>query len=371
MTESNLIKSNNESLFPKENILIEGKEPAIKKIKPLIDSLDLYLINALTNPTKKLDTRDILISKLAKKPRLTEGAIKELIGLEKNKYFFVSLRNLLRFSDSIIGFPSLKDSLRGYLRESLCRNEIIVNLSLEASVLNLENSLPLDVCINKIQLISQADLTEEYFKEIKPKEWRNYVATVVLVFAEWCAKGRGMSPSQLVEVLNKSVWSNSLKKRDHEAVIKNLLDSTNFELIASVTTFYQQKYFEATNKLLKVEDQMEKILLIKNELEAKLIDKGIEINQLQSDLADLNIKHNEALISCKVEIETISINLKNKLEDLRIRNLRLLQSTVDFLTDGLTALGRTEPKINVMKDYAERVLKATTEELGHLKEIGK
>jgi hypothetical protein len=371
MSESNLIKSNKEELFPKENILIEGKEPVIKKIKPLIDSLDLYLINVLKNPIKKLDTRDTLISKLAKNPRLSEDSIKELISLEKNKYFFTTLRNLLRFSESIVGFPSLKDSLRGYLRESLCRNEIIVNLSLEASVLNLENSLPLDVCIKKILLIPQAELTDEYFKQIKPKDWRNYVSTIALVFAEWCTKARGMSPSQLVELLNNSLWSNSLKKRDHEAVIKNLLDSTNFELIASVTAFYQQKYFEATNKLLKKEDQMEKILLIKNEFEAKLTDKGIEINQLQFDFAELNIKHKEALNNCKVEIETISINLKNQLEDLRIRNLRLLQSSIDLLTDGLTALGRTEPKINVMKDYAERVLKATTEELGHLKEIGK
>ena len=331
----------------------------------------MYLISVLENPVNKLDTRDSLISRLAKNPKLSEESIKELISLEKSEHFFTSFKNLLRFSESIVGFPFLKDSLMGYLKDSLCRNEIVVELSLEGSILNIENSLPLDLCFKKLQSLSSADLSQEYFKKIKPKEWQNYVAKIMLVLAEWYAKTRGMTPSQLVDLLNNSLWSNALKKKDLEILANNLLGSTNFELIASATTFYQQKSLDATNRLLRSENQLTEMIAVKQNLEGKIKDRELLITKLQSDLAELNASHTDAIKTSEVQNQTLSITLKNQLEDLRVRNLRLLQSSVELLADGLTAIGRSEPKVNVMKDHAQRVLDGLNIELERLRDLGK
>jgi hypothetical protein len=270
-----------------------------------------------------------------------------------------------------VGFPFLKDSLKRYLKDSLCRNEIVIKLGLEGSILNIENSLPLDLCFKKIQSLSSADLTEEYFKKIKPKEWQNYVATITLVLAEWYARTRGMTPSQLVDLLNSSLWSNALKNKNPEIVVNNLLGSTNFELIASATTFYQQKSLDAINRLLKAENQLTETNAANRELESRLNDKDSLITKLQSDLAELNANHIDALATSEVENQTLSITLKNQLEDLRVRNLRLLQSSVELLADGLTAIGRSEPKVNVMKDHAQRVLDGLNAELVRLRDLRK
>jgi len=371
MSGTNSINFKKGEPLSKDTIHSDSAEDVAKKIKPSIDSLEAYLISVLKNPTKKLDIKESLIGKLAKKPKLTEESTRELISLEKSKYFFISFRNLLRFSDSIVGFPALKDSLRGYLKDSLCRNEIVVKLGLEGSILNIENSLPLDLCFKKFQSLFPADLNEEYFKQIKSKDWQNYVATIMLVLAEWYSNNRGMTPSQLVDLLNSSVWSNSLKKTDPDIVVNNLLGSTNFELIASATSFYQQKSLDSTNRLLKVENQLAKVTSANQELESSLNNKDILITKLQSDLAELNESYIDALTKSKIETQTLSINLKNQLEDLRIRNLRLLQSSIELLADGLTAISRSEPKVNVMKDHAQRVLDSLNFELEQLKDLGK
>ena len=371
MSDSNLTNFPKKEFLSKDNINPETVGGGNKKIKILIDSLEAFLINALKNPTKKIDTSDPLISRLAKNPRLTEDAVKELISLEKSQHFFISFRNLLRFSEEIIGFPFLKDSLRSYLKDSLCRQEIIVRLNLEGSILNIENSLPLEVCFQKIKSLSPSDLTEEYFHKVKSKDWKNYVATVALVLAEWYAKTRCMSPSQLVDLLNSTLWSNSLKKKEPEIIINNLLGSTNFELIASATTFYQQKSIDATNRLLKIENQLTDITATKNALEINLSDKDSLITKLQNDFSDLNTSYIDALAENKVEIQTLSITLKNQLEDLRVRNIRLLQSSVELLADGLIAIDRLEPKVNVMKDHAQRVFNGLNAELERLRALAK
>lgn len=371
MSNTSSIDSEKSKIPSKDAMHSDGVGAAIKKLKPSIDSLEAYLINALKNPTKKLDTKDSLISKLAKSPKLSEEAIKELVALEKNKLFFTSFKNLLRFSESIVGFPFLKDSLRGYLKDSLCRNEIVIKLGLEGSILNIENSLPLDLCFRKIQSLSYTDLSEEYIKKIKPKEWQNYVATIALALAEWYAKTRGMTPLQLVDLLNNSLWLNALKKKSPDILVNNLLASTNFELIASATAFYQEKSLDASNRLLKSENQLMVATAYKQELEVNLKDKELLIAKLKSDLAELNASHIDALTTSEVENQTLSITLKNQLEDLRVRNLRLIQSSVELLTDGLTAIGRPEPKVNVMKDHAQRVLEALNVELERLKDLSK
>ena len=371
MSATNSIDSEKGSITLKDAINSGSLGGEIKKIKPSIDSLEAYLINALKNPTKKLDTKDSLISRLAKNPKLSEESIKELILLEKSKFFFTTFKNLLRFSESIIGFPFLKDSLRGYLKDSLCRNEIVVKLGLEGSILNIENSLPLDLCFKKIRSLSSKDLTEEYFNKIKTKEWHNYIATVMLALAEWYAKTRGMTPQQLVDLLNNSLWSNALKKKAPEFLINNLLASTNFELIASATAFYEQKSIDATNRLIKSENQLMETTAHNLELQDKLQNKELMIIKLQSELAELNTNHIDALTTSEIENQTLSITLKNQLEDLRVKNLRLLQSSVELLTDGLTAIGRPEPKVNVMKDHAQRVLGSLNTELERLRGLGK
>jgi hypothetical protein len=357
--------------LPKEIIEPISADLADKKIKPTIDGLGAYLIHALENPTKKLDTRDSLISKLAKNPKLTEESVKQLIFLEKNKNFFISFRNLLRFSDLIVGFPFLKDSLKCYLKESLCRNEIIIKLGLEASILNIENAISLNECFKKVKLLSPDDLSEEYFKKIKPKDWQNYRAILTLVLAEWYANTRGLTSVQLVDLLNTSVWSSALKDKDPNVLVKNLLESTDFDLIASAISFYQQKSIDANARLLKSENQLMQLSAVNQELERLLSDKDFLITKLESNLTELNSSHVDALVAQQLENQTLSINLKNQLEDLRVRNLRLLQSSVELLGDGLIAINRSEPKVNVMKDHAQRVLDGLNSELERLKEFGK
>jgi hypothetical protein len=371
MSDVNSTNPSKEELLAKDTIKSDSVNASTKKIKPSIDSLGAYLIFVLQNPTKKMDIKDSLISKLSKSPKLTEESIKELIFLEKSKYFFTSFRNLLRLSNTIVGFPFLKDSLNGYLKDSLCRNEIIIKLDLAGSILNIENSLPLDLCFKKIQSLSPADLTEEYSKKIKPKEWRNFIATISLALAEWYGNTRGMTPSQLVDLLNSSLWSNSLKKKDPEMIVNNLLGSTDFELIASATNFYQHKALDATNRMLKFENQLTEAIAANQELKTILSDKDLFIAKLQSDLTELNTNHINAIANSEVENQTLSITLKNQLEDLRVRNLRLLQSSVELLDDGLTAISRPEPKVNVMKDHAQRVLKGLNTELENLRGDGK
>lgn len=371
MSDKESINSSDENLSPKDAIQLNSNQVANKKVKASIDSLEAYLINALKNPTKKLDTKDSLISKLAKNPKLTDESIKELVLLEKNKNFFNCFRNLLRFSDSIVGFPFLKDSLRGYLKESLCRNEIVIKLSLEGSILNVDNSLPLDLCFRKLKALTPADLTAEYLQKIKPKEWQNYIATVNLVLAEWFAKTRGMTSSQLVDLLNSSIWSNSLKKKDPDTLVNNLLESSNFELIASAINFYQQKSLDATNRLLKLENQLTTTIAFNHELESKLNDRDSRIAKLQSDLSELNTELINVVEASKLEYQNLSITLKNQLEDLRVRNVHLQQSSIELLNDGLIAISRSEPKVNVMKDHAQRVLDGLKIELERLKDSGK
>jgi hypothetical protein len=363
MSDVNSITSTEVVAVPKEAILTLGVKVANKKIKPAIDTLELLLIFSLANPTKKLEINDSLISKLAKSPKLSDEVIKELILLEKNKYFFTSLRKLLRFSDSIVGFPVLKDTLKGYLKESLCRNEIIVKLGLEDSINNIENSMPIEQCLRKIQELSLENLTEEYFKKIKSKDWKTYLASITLVLAEWFAKTRAISSSQLVDLLNNSLWSRAIKKKDPETVINNLLESTNFEIACSVSYFYEQKSIDAINKFLKTENQLTEITLIKNKLETTLVERNLLINMLQSDLINLNKNYTETLELKKVEIETLTIKFKNQIEDLRVRNLRVMQSSVELLANGLIAISREEPKVNVMKDHAQRVLDSLNAEL--------
>ncbi len=367
MSEINPIPRKKTEPLTKDVISSDNAEIKDKRLVLSMNSLESFLINALKNPTKKLDTKDTLISKLAKNPKLTEESIKELISLEKCKDFFIIFRNLLRFSDAIVGFPVLKESLHGYLKESLCRNAVVVRLDLQGSILNIDNALPLDLCFKKIQSLSQSDVVEEYCKKIKPKDWQNYLSTMALVMAEWYAKTRGMTPSQLVDLLHNSLWSNALKEKDQGALVKNLLRSTSFELIASATTFYQQKSLDATNRLLKVESQLTDVAAVNQELESKLHDKEVLIARLQSDLAQLNASHMDAIATSQLENQTLSINLKNQLEDLRVRNLQLLKSSVELLADGLTAIGRPEPKVNVMKDHAQRVFDSLNAELERLR----
>lgn len=351
----------------KSAIRSDNVEMHAKKLEVSLGSLEEFLINVLKNPAKKINAKDALISKLAKNPKLSEEAIKELMPLEKCKDFFTVFRNLLRFSDAIIGFPVLKESLRGYLKESLCRNEVVVRLGLQGSILNIDNSLPLDLCFKKILSLSQSDVVEEYFKKIKPKDWKNYLSTMALVMAEWYANTRCMTPSQQVDLLNNCLWSGALKDNDPGALIKNLLHSTNFELMASATAFYQQKSLDATNRLLKAESQLADANAAKQALESELHAQEVFIAKLQSDLVHLNASHMEVISNSQLENQALSINLKNQLEDLRVRNLQLLKSSVELLADGLTAIGRPEPKINVMKDHAKRVYDSLNTELERLK----
>ena len=63
MSETGPIDSAKGRIQPKDAIHSDGAGVTIKKMKPYIDSLEAYLINALKNPTKKFSNTKLFTVK--------------------------------------------------------------------------------------------------------------------------------------------------------------------------------------------------------------------------------------------------------------------------------------------------------------------
>jgi hypothetical protein len=94
----------------------------------------------------------------------------------------------------------------------------------------------------------------------------------------------------------------------------------------------------------------------------ELQNAGTVIADLESRIATLKYEAEAEMASARIA----QTHLRDDMETLRTRLLRRLKEDVQLLSDGLIALTRVPPKIDVMTDHAERAIEALKREIKKL-----
>jgi hypothetical protein len=310
------------------------------------------------------DLRKQELERLRKAPDVTDGERAELLAAAEHDISLARTRQLLMLALGVDA-QVLNARIREFARQKLACHPLFSSDALAEVIGHLATRSSER---EAVALLVNAEMSPDPFAaEGKAREKllaqcrSNAIDCTIILM--WSARKTPIS--EIAQVLGDARWSRLARKGSSEphglrAILGNrdpiaalaVLESIRHELHA------QGMRAESAFRQLKVaRESAESRQLEIDRATAELDSARQEVDRLQALVSDTETKHRDAMAK-----------LENRLVQLQGRVLDTLVREVDLLENGLTALGRSPPKIHVMIDHASRAIAGLRAEMSRLKE---
>ncbi len=349
------------SKTPKELQHTKSKE------KVDISSFEDFIANAYKLKGRKVSLSGKVQKQVAENLTLSEEAKQRIYALVHKDTLLVVPRQLLLAARDVDKYPRLKSAIFTFVRDILLEHPLFFRPDIENAIRNHEDApSPIEV----MKLLAGSDksaVTGANGLQMKDSEFDKLRCNAVNCMAVWLYEKKGMSISIIADVLHMALWEQKTQ------LLKN--DNSRLRALTEIGTFASvglacERY---RRQAMDERESSDAATLEANILRAKVMGLEDEIESRRETAIRVEEEHKtekESLINetanLRNQAETEGSHLRYDLEKLRTRVLRQLKSDLLLLEDGLHALRRNEPMVNVMIDLADRVTDALREEIKNL-----
>jgi hypothetical protein len=330
-------------------------------------TLEEFLVSAYSGNLSRHVITAKLAAAISSKTALSEKTLEGLAPqLASDKGLFVSTELIFSLR-RLRSWPALAGALRQFLAQALCKHPVFASSSeLQAAIANLPDAPPTRAAL---RLVLQADsgksmssVTDASLSSAALNAASRQKAAAA--FIAWLWETRDLTLDALIRDLYDVTWEKDLDrlKDDAAAHVRALTGKAGSAALGLVTRILRAETSvhqlaaetarrgEARTRVRNAELEKEASTLREN-----LRESASKLAILEREIAEMKERH--------------AIAASHSMDDqvrLRGRIVRLLRQETQLLENGLHALRRSPPKIEVMEDHADRVVDALKEELALL-----
>jgi hypothetical protein len=295
----------------------------------------------------------------------TDGAsLRDLVTQDR---LFAVPRQLLLFARELREAPRIRSDLREFVKGVLEAHPIIIVNELQAWIRNQESAPSATAAFRAITATEAPSLRapSAIDGEAKPAELAVLKRNVVGCLAVWAMDTRAMSIAELMSALLDGYWEPTVAQDPTESeLLRALTDADQPVLAAAVSREFGRRMLE---QMRFAERSAQAAAAAKSDLHRM----SAEFDVAKSRVTTLEVELLGTRQSLKAEHDKARIDathFRDDFETLRTRVLRRLSDDLKLLGDGLIALSRVPPKVDVMVDHAERVSDSLRSEIKKLEE---
>ncbi len=345
-----------------------GTSSKEKKRRAPIDSIRGLIEYGYSRRGQRVLVKRDDLKQIAARQTLTDQDRTELKSPILSDRLLAVPRQFLLLSRDLTEVPTLRNELREFVREVLHSHPIFLANGLDPAMQDANGALNLREAFSRIASTSVSQLKDVTGGDaIKPTELEELKRNAIGCLGAWAVETRGVSIADLITALLKGYWASRSQDAQSEAealrALTDIKDPVSAGLICGEfrrRTDEQARFADASRRA--AEAATVELRRVVTELEAA----KARVADLEGRIVSLTREAEAERDSARIA----QTHLKDDLETLRTRLLRRLTEDVSLLGDGLVALGRVPPKVDVMSDHAERAIGALKKEIKKLESGG-
>ena len=326
---------------------------------PPIESVRQYIKQIYADPFKRKRIRRSDMKRMREKPALNDDEIKELVK-QTSKDRDLKRTFYLTTVGAEIESSNVSDQIGKFVQETLKNHPAFKGRRLEGSVDNVMH------LITDPEHYEYMRWPDDDFK-LEGNAIKECRANALHCFLRWLWMTKRISIEHVQDYLLKYKWKPSVQpsKTDAEKVIL-LTSARDPETMAISTEVLHKEAADQKKRAESAENENEhsikQVQLLKIKLEKVQLlfsDTNKKVDSLEKKLLKEHQEHTDDIAYLKDDYET-----------LRGQVLRRLSAELALLDEGLHALQRIPPKVNVMVDHAERAIDGLRTEYERLQKRG-
>lgn len=349
----------------KKGIRDTSFEPSAKKSKKKkIETLAQYIENAYSLKGRGLSLKANIESAIGRDPRLSEDEQAKLMMLAKADVLLNVPRQLLLAARDVSGFPALRSAFRAFVRDVLVGHPFLADSDVQKAIRNLDEAISV---VDVLRRLGERRKAEVHFLDGKPLKaiaFEQLRLNAIYCVAVWLADMKGMSLPSISDALFRALWS--VRGEATKSETNRLRAITNISELAGVGLACEEYQRQAMNRLVVASDaetEVERLREIVEVLEKDLAVARDDSVRTNAEVSSIRQALEGQLAAQKSNAENEITHMRDELEKLKARTLRLFKSDLQLLEGGLHALTRVEPKVHVMIDASERVIDKLRQEI--------
>lgn len=287
--------------------------------------------------------------------------LRELLTQDKS---FVVPRQLLLTARELREAPKVRNGLREFVGGLLEAHPIVTGNELQALVRNQEGAPSVAAAFRAIMTTDASTLRAHTHieQDIKAGELAALKLNVIGCLAVWAMETRAMSIADLMSALLEGCWEPASSDPSESDLLRLLTQIDEPVVAGSICREFGRR---VADQMRVAERSAQSAATARSELQRA----STELDIARAKLAELETEVQCARHALQTERDTARValsHLRDDLEILRTRVLRRLSDDLRLLGDGLVALTRNPPKVDVMVDHAERVAESLRGEIKKL-----
>ena len=351
-----------------------SKQPA--KAQP--DNLEKLIEAIYARKGAKVALNPKVLAAIAKNLNLDSEAWSGLESVVAQDTVLAVPRQLLLVAEECEQFPMLKRSLKQFAFDVFSAHPMFRVPEVADVISNRSTSATHQSAIRKIQKYLPEETAAEVMPDPQqnPKSKSKVLSKDILdlrsnginLLVTWLAIDQNMRPADIAAILLETVWSPELARvKSIPDRIRLLTEVKNAASVGLAAQEFQTQAEHAIAGKREADRLLSREIAKSADLGDKLSEADAERNRLGHELRDLQVSSAEELKQLKSEHDAQVTHLLNDIEQMRGRLSTELDSCVSLLRQGLSALGRTEPNVQVMSERADSVARRLERQLDELK----
>jgi hypothetical protein len=279
---------------------------------------------------------------------------------------FVVPRQLLLTARELRETPKVRNGLREFVGGLLEAHPIVAGNDLQALVRNYEGSPSVAEAFRAITKTDASTLRAHTRIEhdLKAGELAALKRNVIGCLAVWAMDTRAMSIADLMSALLEGCWEPASSDPSESDLLRLLTQVDEPVVAGAICREFGRR---VADQVRFAERSAQSAAAARSELQRM----STELEAARARLVELETEVQGARHSLQSERDRARVDvshLRDDFENLRTRVLRRLSDDLKLLGDGLVALTRNPPKVDVMVDHAERVAESLRGEIKKLEE---
>lgn len=338
-----------------------------KKPKAPLSSLTALIEYAYSRKGQRIAIKASDLKSISGNSAVAETDVARLHDLVAQDRLFAVPRQLLLFARELRQAPKIRSELREFVKGVLESHPIIVVNELPAWVRNQESTPSAAAAFRAITVTEAPSLRAQSAidGEVKPAELAALKRNVVGCLAVWAMDTRVMSIAELISALLDGYWEPAVGHDPSESELLRVLTQADQPLVAAAIS--REFGRRISEQMRFAERSAQAAATAKSDLHRL----SAEFEAAKAKIAELEAELQGVSQSLQTERDKARIDashFRDDFETLRTRVLRRLSDDLKLLGDGLIALSRVPPKVDVMVDHAERVSDSLRNEIKKLEE---
>ncbi len=350
-----------ESDSPEQNIgsLADASARASRSASTPIESVGELISKVYAGTFRRKNVSKSVLNSMRKKPDLSGDEIEKLVNQTFEDRLLKTTLDLVKLGGKI-GSSKVSDEIGKFVLGKLKKHPAFKAAPLYSSVDNVIHFIADPKNYESLRwLDDDYKLTGKELKECRNNALRCYLLWV------WMTKN--VPSERVLDYLLKYIWKPAVQPSQAEIEQVILLTSArDHEALAISTEILHRDAADqkqrADSAEIANEQSLKRVMLLESKLDkikTALSDAQRKVDSLEKQLEKEHQDH-----------ANDSAHLKDDYESLRGQVLRRLNNELTLLEEGLQAIRRNPPKINVMIDHAERAIDGLRNECKRLQKKG-